>query len=119
MIGFVLAAVAAFLVLGYLQAPFIVIAAVANIAPLRRLLVSNPVLAIFRRIVPDMSQTEKEAIDAGTVWWDADLFSGKPDWNKLLAIPRPKLSAEEQTFLDGPVEEAGAMANDWESTHER
>ena len=66
-----------------------------------------------------MSQTEKEAIDAGTVWWDADLFSGKPDWNKLLATPAPRLSAEEQAFLDGPVEELCAMCNDWEITHER
>jgi acyl-CoA dehydrogenase len=100
-------------------AAFLAIAAVLNIVPLRRLLISNQVLAIFRRILPDMSQTEKEAIDAGTVWWDADLFSGKPDWNKLLAIPQPKLSAEEQAFLDGPCEEVCAMTNDWEVTHER
>ena len=66
-----------------------------------------------------MSQTEKEAIDAGTVWWDADLFSGKPDWEKLLAIPAPKLSAEEQAFLDGPCEELCRMINDWEATHVR
>src|SRR5690349_16979341 len=84
---------------------FVVIAAVLNIAPLRRILISNRILAIYRRILPDMSQTEKEAIDAGTVWWDADLFSGKPDWNKLLAVPAPQLSAEEQAFLDGPVEQ--------------
>jgi len=66
-----------------------------------------------------MSQTEKEAIDAGTVWWDADLFSGKPDWDKLLRTPQPSLTAEEQAFLDGPVEELCAMCNDWEITHER
>jgi acyl-CoA dehydrogenase len=98
---------------------FAVIAAVLNLGMLRRMFVSDRVLAIFRRILPDMTQTEKDAIDAGTVWWDADLFSGKPDWNKLLAIPTPKLSAEEQAFLDGPVEEACAMSNDWEITHER
>jgi acyl-CoA dehydrogenase len=97
---------------------FILIAPVLTVPALRRRLVSDHVLAIFRRILPDMSQTEKEAIDAGTVWWDADLFSGKPDWNKLLAIPRPKLSAEEQAFLDGPCEEVCAMTNDWEVTHE-
>jgi acyl-CoA dehydrogenase len=97
---------------------FVAVAAVLNIVPLRRLLISDHILAIFRRILPDMSQTEKEAIDAGTVWWDADLFSGKPDWNKLLAIPQPKLSAEEQAFLDGPCEEVCAMTNDWEVTHE-
>ena len=98
---------------------FILIAPVLTIPALRRRLVSYHVLAIFRRILPDMSQTEKEAIDAGTVWWDADLFSGKPDWNKMLAIPAPKLSAEEQAFLDGPCEEVCAMTDDWEVTHER
>jgi len=98
---------------------FVVVAAVLNIPVLRRSLVSNRVLAIYRRILPDMSQTEKEAIDAGTVWFDADLFSGKPDWDKLLRTPEPRLCAEEQAFLDGPVEELCAMCNDWEITHER
>ncbi|HUN69232.1 MAG TPA: acyl-CoA dehydrogenase [Burkholderiales bacterium] len=98
---------------------YLLIAPVLVLPALRRRLISDHVLAIFRRILPDMSQTEKEAIDAGTVWWDADLFSGKPDWNKLLAIPRPKLSAEEQAFVDGPCEEVCAMTNDWEVTHER
>jgi acyl-CoA dehydrogenase len=99
--------------------PYAVLAAILNIVPLRRAVFSDIVLGIFRRILPDMSQTEKEAIDAGTVWWDADLFSGKPDWDKMLAIPAPKLSAEEQAFLDGPCEEVCAMTNDWEVTHER
>jgi len=98
---------------------FVVIAAVLNIPALRRAVISDRILAIYRRILPDMSQTEKEAIDAGTVWWDADLFSGKPDWDKLLAVPEPRLSSEEQAFLDGPVEELCAMLNDWEITHER
>jgi acyl-CoA dehydrogenase len=95
------------------------IAAVLNIPALRRMLISDRVLAIYRRILPDMTQTEKDAIDAGTVWFDADLFSGKPDWDKLLATPAPRLSAEEQAFLDGPVEELCAMCNDWEITHVR
>src|SRR5688572_26987211 len=98
---------------------FAIVAAISNISFLRRALVTNRILAIYRRILPDMSQTEKEAIDAGTVWWDADLFSGKPDWDKLLAVPAPKLTAEEQAFLDGPVEELCAMCDDWEITHER
>ncbi|HKU47312.1 MAG TPA: acyl-CoA dehydrogenase [Burkholderiales bacterium] len=98
---------------------FVVVAAILNIPALRRAVISNHILAIYRRILPDMSQTEKEAIDAGTVWWDADLFSGKPDWDKLLATPAPRLTAEEQAFLDGPVEELCAMCNDWEITHER
>jgi acyl-CoA dehydrogenase len=97
----------------------VVIAALLNVPFLRRMFFTNRVLAIYRRILPDMTQTEKDAIDAGTVWWDADLFSGKPDWDKLLATPAPKLSAEEQAFLDGPVEELCAMCNDWEISHER
>jgi acyl-CoA dehydrogenase len=102
-----------------LGAVFVVLAAVLNIPPLRRAVVSNHILALYRRILPDMSQTEKEAIDAGTVWWDADLFSGKPDWDKLLKTPEPRLSAEEQAFLDGPVEELCAMCDEWEISHER
>jgi acyl-CoA dehydrogenase len=97
---------------------YAVAAAVLNIASLRRILITDRILAIYRRILPDMSQTEKEAIDAGTVWWDADLFSGKPDWDKLLAVPAPTLTAEEQAFLDGPVEELCGMCDDWEITHE-
>ena len=64
-----------------------------------------------------MSQTEREAIEAGTVWWDGELFSGRPDWEKLLAIPAPKLTAEEQRFLDGECEELCGMVSDWETTH--
>jgi acyl-CoA dehydrogenase len=102
-----------------LAALFILIAAVLNIPVLRRKLVTDRILATYRRILPDMSQTEKEAIDAGTVWWDGDLFSGKPDWDKLLRTPQPRLSADEQAFLDGPVDELCALCDDWEITHER
>jgi len=70
-----------------LWAAFGAFALVLNVPVLRRLAFSNRVLAVYRKILPDMSQTEKEAIDAGTVWWDGDLFSGKPDWDKLLAVP--------------------------------
>jgi acyl-CoA dehydrogenase len=97
---------------------FLAIAAILNIPALRRAGISNRVLALYRRILPDMSQTEKEAIDAGTVWWDADLFSGKPDWDKLLKTPEPRLTPEEQAFLDGPVEELCAMCDEWEISHE-
>jgi len=97
---------------------FVAAAALLNIPLIRRKLVTDRVLAIYRRILPDMSQTEKEAIDAGTVWWDADLFSGKPDWDKLLTVRAPRLSTEEQAFLDGPVEELCEMCNDWEISHE-
>ncbi len=106
------------LTLALILAVVLVLAAAAYIPLIRRKLVTDRVLALYRRILPDMSQTEKEAIDAGTVWWDGDLFSGRPDFDKLLAVPEPRLSAEEQAFLDGPVEELCAMCDDWEITHE-
>lgn len=88
------------------------------VSPLRRALVSEPLLGWFRKVMPAVSQTEQEALDAGTVWWDGELFSGRPDWSKLLAYPVPRLSAEEQAFLDGPVEALCAMLDDWQITHE-
>jgi acyl-CoA dehydrogenase len=101
-----------------LAAVFVVVAGVLNVPWLRRKLFTDRVLAIYRRILPDMSQTEKEAIDAGTVWWDADLFSGRPDWDKLLAVRAPRLSPEEKAFVDGPVEELCALCDDWQISHE-
>ncbi|HYC47745.1 MAG TPA: acyl-CoA dehydrogenase [Burkholderiales bacterium] len=89
-----------------------------NPSPVRRALVSRPVLRLFRRVLPALSPTEQEALEAGTVWWDGELFSGRPDWRKLLAYPAPQLTAEEQAFLDGPVEELCEMVSDWEITHE-
>jgi len=61
-----------------------------------------------------MSDTEREALESGTTWWDAELFSGRPKWRKLLAHPKPSLSAEEQAFLDGPVEELCQMLDQWQ-----
>ena len=89
-----------------------------NPSPVRLAVMSAPLLALFRRILPHVSQTEQEALDAGTVWWDGDLFSGNPDWNKLLAFPKPTLTAGEKAFVEGPVEEVCAMLNDWQITHE-
>lgn len=86
--------------------------------PLRKSLISAPVFRSFRKVMPPMSRTEKEAIDAGTTWWEGDLFRGKPDWEKLHNYPQPKLTEEEQAFIDGPVEEACRMANDFQITHE-
>jgi len=91
--------------------------AILTFTPLRRALLSDRLLAAFRKVMPPMSQTEADAINAGTVWWDADLFSGKPDWAKLLSLPAPRLTAEEQAFLDNETETLCAMSNDWEQTH--
>ena len=89
-----------------------------NLMSLRRSLFSAPMLRTFRNVMPPMSRTEKEALDAGTTWWEGDLFRGNPDWQKLHNYPQPRLTPEEQAFLDGPVEEACRMANDFQITHE-
>ena len=88
------------------------------ITPLRRSFISDRILPLLRSAMPAMSQTEREALEAGTVGWDAELFSGRPDWRKLLDTPVPCLSAEEQAFVDGPVEELCRMLDDWRITQE-
>ena len=84
---------------------------------LRRSLISRPLLRWTRKVLPPMSDTEREALEAGTVWWDAELFSGRPDWKVLHAQPKAVLSAEEQAFLDGPVEELCRVVDDWKVNH--
>ena len=81
---------------------------------LRRKHFTAPLFAWFQKVLPPMSNTEKDAIEAGTVWWDGELFSGRPDWDKLLAYPKATLTAEEQAFIDGPTEELCAMVSEWE-----
>ena len=97
---------------------FLAIAVVMAMPGLRRSLVSDRLLGWFRTALPQVSRTEQEALDAGTVWWDGELFSGKPSWAKLLATPQPQLTPEEQAFVDGPVEELCRLCDDWEITHE-
>ncbi|WP_455206040.1 acyl-CoA dehydrogenase [Kaarinaea lacus] len=89
-----------------------------NITPLRKKWLSDRVLKLFRQVMPSMSQTERDALEAGSVWWDGELFSGRPNWQALLNTPKPKLNAEEQAFIDGPVEQLCAMLNDWQITQE-
>jgi len=81
---------------------------------LRRKHFTAPMFSWFKKTLPPMSQTERDAIDAGTVWWDGELFSGRPDWDQLLAYPKVQLTEEEQAFIDGPTEELCAMVTDWE-----
>lgn len=91
-------------------------AALFNVSAMRRALITKPILGAYRRILPQMSVTEREALEAGTVWWEGELFAGNPDWSKLLAYPKPALSSEEQAFLDTEVEELCGMVSDWECT---
>src|SRR5947207_5280034 len=105
------------LTLASILAVVLALAAAAYIPFIRRKAFTDRVLALYRRILPDMSQTEKEAIDAGTVWWDADLFSGRPDWDKLLAVRAPRLAPDEKAFVEGPVEELCGLCDDWQISH--
>ena len=89
-----------------------------NIRPLRKAVITRPFMRAYLKLLPAMSQTEREALEAGTVWWDGELFTGAPKWSKLLAARAPRLSAEEQAFLDGPCEELCRMLDDWNITHE-
>jgi acyl-CoA dehydrogenase len=87
--------------------------------PTRRAKLTAPLLKIYTRMLPQLSDTERTALEAGTVGWEGELFSGMPRWQELLAQPKPELSAEERAFLDGPVEEVCRMTNDWDITHNR
>ncbi|WP_104402014.1 acyl-CoA dehydrogenase FadE [Vibrio penaeicida] len=97
---------------------FIVLSAIVAIPAVRQPLFSAKALKFFKKVLPAMSQTEKEALDAGTVWWEAELFKGKPDWRQLQSINKPTLTKEEQEFIDGPVNEVCAMTSDHQVTHE-
>jgi acyl-CoA dehydrogenase len=90
-----------------------------NIRALRVPAMTRPFMRSYRRLLPPMSATEREALDAGTVWWDGELFTGGPDWQKLMSAKAPALSQAEQAFLDGPCEELCAMLDDWDITHTR
>jgi len=92
---------------------------VANMDDFRREKISRPALATYRKMLPSMSDTEREALEAGSVWWDGELFSGMPDWDKLMSCPAPQLSDEEQAFMDGPCEELCRMLDDWDISHQR
>lgn len=96
---------------------YLVIFSVLNIKKIRRFVFTQAVFKFYRRIMPSMSATEREAIAAGTVTWEGELFTGMPNWRKLLAQPAPKLTEEEQDFMNGPVEKLCSMICDWEITH--
>ena len=84
-----------------------------SVTSLRRDFVTRPIFQWAKGAMPSLSPTERDAIEAGDVWWDAELFTGNPDWAVLLNTPPARLSAEEQAFLDGPVNDFCAMLDDW------
>ena len=101
---------------GVMAAAAAPILALLTFRPLRSALLSRPAMGAFRQIMPRMSATEQAAVEAGNVWWDAELFAGRPDWRRLLSTPSPSLTAEEQRFLDVETERLCDLANDWETT---
>jgi acyl-CoA dehydrogenase len=98
--------------------PAIVIGLLA-VKPIRLAVVTTPAFGLVKSILPRVSRTEQEALDAGTVGWDAELFSGRPHWNKLLGVRPVTLTLDEQAFLDGPVNTVCAMIDDWDVRHNR
>jgi acyl-CoA dehydrogenase len=112
--------------LGYADSVAFVIAAVAFVAmavifgvpQIRQRLVSPAVMKLVKRALPRMSETERVALEAGSVWWDGEIFSGDPAWDRLLAFEAKQLSREERDFLDGPVEELCSMIHEWQIERE-
>ncbi|MCF6299796.1 MAG: acyl-CoA dehydrogenase [Proteobacteria bacterium] len=98
---------------------FIVPAVFFNYKPLRQQYFTSSFLKFYRKALPKLSETEKVALEAGTVYWDAELFSGKPDFKKLHAIKKPELTTEEKEFLDGPVAKLCTMLDDHEYNHDK
>ena len=103
---------------GIAWAAAIGLAVLGGVKPIRRAVLTGPLFGLFKKVLPAMSDTEREALEAGSVWWDADLFSGKPDWAKLLAYPQAKLTPEEQAFVDGPTEQLCSMLDEWQISDE-
>ncbi len=96
---------------------FALIAVPLNVVAWRQQYLSAPMLKQYLRMLPGLSDTERVALDAGTVGWEGELFAGNPDWQKLQKLPYPELSVEEQAFIDGPVEQLCDMLRQWEITH--
>ncbi len=96
---------------------FAVIVLPLNIKNIRLNIFSKNIYTAMKKIMPTISQTEQEALDAGDVWWEAELFSGAPDFKMIHDLPAPALTEEEQAFIDGPVEEFCTMLDDWQITH--
>src|SRR5690606_18873179 len=97
----------------------IALAVLFGVKPIRRQLVSSRLMGAMRKALPPLSQTERTALEAGTVWWESELFSGRPDWRRLLDFQVKNLSEEERAFLDGPVNTLCAMLDDWRISRER
>lgn len=92
--------------------------ALLNVEGWRRRYLVAPVYGMLRKAMPPMSSTEREALAAGTTWWEKDLFSGNPDWHRFAAIQPPTLSDKEQAFIDNEADELCSMIDEWD-VHQR
>lgn len=101
-----------------LGVPIIIASIILLITPLRDALISRPAFKVLSNAMPSMSTTEREALDAGTSWWEKELFMGAPDWEKFDQYPYPVLSAEEQAFLDNEVQQLCSMLDEWQIHHQ-
>ncbi|ANF81464.1 acyl-CoA dehydrogenase [Acinetobacter sp. NCu2D-2] len=99
--------------------PLILISIIVMIEPLRMLLISKPAYNALAKAMPSISPTEREALDSGTSWWEKELFMGAPNWETFNDYPYPKLSLEEQAFIDNEVEQLCAMLNEWDIHEQR
>ncbi len=97
---------------------FLAIAVIYTFRPIRRRFISSVILKIFKKSLPTVSQTEEEALNAGDSWFEADIFRGQPNWQKLQALTISKMSTEEQAFFDNETEQLCQMIDDWQATHE-
>lgn len=97
---------------------FVPIALLFNLKGLRRSIVTKRIFKGFKAVLPPISDTEREALEAGDVWWEGEMFRGKPDWQKLLSFDRTKLTDEEQSFLDNEVSELCDMLDEWKIVQE-
>ena len=97
--------------------PIILMSIILLVAPLREVLIAKPAFNILSKAMPSMSITEREALEAGTSWWEKELFMGAPDWQKFDQYPYPKLSVEEQSFIDNEVQQLCSMLDEWKIHH--
>ncbi|MDD3761686.1 MAG: acyl-CoA dehydrogenase [Nevskiales bacterium] len=106
-------------VFAVLGAVYVAAGVLLNLRPLRRAIVTRPIFGAFKRVLPEMSSTEREALEAGDTWWEAQMFRGRPDWQQLLAFKYTELTPEEQSFLDNECEELCKMCDDWQIEYEQ